>query len=115
MWEESPGLWCCVRRSDRARQAGHGRGLLGDTEFIVVESRGGGYGPGTRREGWDHAEAWLPHAVSMTGLEPRFIVAELTMAETNPAMAHLAPPARESLERAHAQIDHLWEASQYAA
>ena len=32
-----------------------GAGLLGDTEFIVLESRGGGYGPGTPREGWDHA------------------------------------------------------------
>ena len=25
-------------------------------------SRGGGYGPGTPREGWDHAQPWLPHA-----------------------------------------------------
>ncbi len=52
-----------------------GKGLLGYTEFVVLESRGGGYGPGTPREGWDHAESWLPHAVSMTGLSPRFITA----------------------------------------
>ena len=59
-----------------------------------VASRGGGYGPGTPREGWDHAEAWLPHAVSLTGLQPRFITAELTMADGNPAMADLSrsPP-----------------------
>src|SRR6202022_2675458 len=31
-------------------------GLLGDTDFIVLDSRGGGYGPGTPREGWDHAQ-----------------------------------------------------------
>jgi FMN-dependent NADH-azoreductase len=37
-------------------------GLLGDTEFIVLAAGGGGYGPGTPREGWDHAEPWLPHA-----------------------------------------------------
>jgi len=48
-------------------------GLLGGTEMLVVESRGGGFGSGTPREGWDHAAAWLPHAVSLTGLQPRFI------------------------------------------
>jgi FMN-dependent NADH-azoreductase len=35
-------------------------GLLGDTDFIVLASSGGGYGPGTPREGWDHAQTWLP-------------------------------------------------------
>jgi FMN-dependent NADH-azoreductase len=34
-----------------------GAGLLGDTDFVVLASRGGGYGPGTPREGWDHNEA----------------------------------------------------------
>jgi FMN-dependent NADH-azoreductase len=85
-----------------------GRGLLGDTELIVLESRGGGYAPGTPRHGWDHAEAWLPHGLSLTGLHPRFIIAELTMADTNPAMAHLRESARESLEHAHREIDLLW-------
>jgi FMN-dependent NADH-azoreductase len=84
-----------------------GSGLLGDTDFIVLTSRGGGYGPGTPREGWDHAQAWLPHAVSLTGLQPRFITAELTMAEVNPAMADLKPLAAESLSRALAEIEKL--------
>jgi hypothetical protein len=30
-------------------------------------------------------------------------------------MAHLAPLGRESLRRADAEIDHLWEASRNAA
>src|SRR3979490_1194303 len=34
-------------------------GLLGDTDFIVLASRGGGYGPRTPREGWGHAHTWL--------------------------------------------------------
>jgi len=92
-----------------------GAGLLGDTDFIVIETRGGGYGPGTPREGWDHAEAWLPHAVSMTGLQPRFIAAELTMADVNPAMAELKPLAAESLSRALSEIENLWAASESAA
>ncbi|WP_237571761.1 FMN-dependent NADH-azoreductase [Mycolicibacterium lacusdiani] len=85
-----------------------GTSLLGDTEFIVLESRGGGYGPGTPRHGWDHAESWLAHGVSMTGLVPRIITAELTLSATEPAMAHLQPLAKESLLRAHAEIDALW-------
>jgi len=92
-----------------------GAGLLGDTEFVVLESRGGGYGPGTPRQGWDHAESWLPHAVSMTGLSPRFIIAELTMADVNPAMAELKPLAAESLSQAFTAIDALWEVDENAA
>ena len=92
-----------------------GGGLLDGTDFIVLASRGGGYGPGTPREGWDHAEAWLPHAVSLTGLRPRIITAELTMADVNPAMADLKPLAAESLRRALAAIDQLWTADENAA
>jgi FMN-dependent NADH-azoreductase len=92
-----------------------GGGLLGGTDFIVLASRGGGYGPGTPREGWDHAETWLPHAVSLTGLQPRFITAELTMADVNPAMAELKPRAAESLSRALSAIDQLWSADESAA
>jgi FMN-dependent NADH-azoreductase len=92
-----------------------GAGLLGDTQFIVLGARGGGYGPGTPREGWDHNESWLPHAVSLTGLGPRFITAELTMADTNSAMAELKPLAAESLDRAEAAIDQLWTARVQAA
>src|SRR3954467_3904806 len=80
-------------------------GLLGGTDFIVLASRGGGYGPGTPREGWDHAQTWLPHALSVTGRHPGSIPAELTTADANPKMAHLKPLAAESLNKALAAID----------
>src|SRR6202023_3597194 len=38
-------------------------GLLGGRDFVVLASRGGGYADGTPREGWDHAEPGLPHAI----------------------------------------------------
>jgi FMN-dependent NADH-azoreductase len=85
-----------------------GAGLLGGRDFVVLAARGGGYGPGTPRDGWDHAEPWIPHGVSVMGLEPRFITAELTLADVNPAMAELRPLAAESLAAAHAAIDELW-------
>lgn len=88
-----------------------GEGLLGGRDLIVLEARGGGYGEGTPREGWDHAQPWLPHGLSLTGLEPRFIVAELTLADTNPAMADLRELAAESLKAAEAEVDALWTTS----
>lgn len=83
-------------------------GLLGGRDLIVLASRGGGYGPGTPREGWDHAEPWLPHGLSLTGLEPRFITAELQLAHTTPAMKDLIPMAEESLAAAERAVDALW-------
>ncbi|HEY5017020.1 MAG TPA: FMN-dependent NADH-azoreductase, partial [Streptosporangiaceae bacterium] len=77
-------------------------------DFVVLASRGGGYAEGTPREGWDHAEAWLPHGLAVTGLEPRFITAELTLAEVTPAMADLIPLAAKSLAAAEQAIDGLW-------
>jgi FMN-dependent NADH-azoreductase len=88
-------------------QATH-TGLLGGRDLLVLAARGGGYAAGTPREGWDHAEPWLPHGLSLTGLEPRFITAELTLADTNPQMAELRPLAAESLAAAEREIDALW-------
>ncbi|WP_454854298.1 FMN-dependent NADH-azoreductase [Promicromonospora soli] len=85
-----------------------GEGLLGDCDFIVVASRGGGYAEGTPRHGWDHASAWLPHGLSLVGIEPRFITTELTLAPSTPAMAGLVPLAEESRRQAEAAVDELW-------
>ncbi len=86
-------------------------GLLGGRDMLVLGARGGGYGPGTPRHGWDHAEPWLPHGLSLTGLEPRFIVTELTLADVNPAMAELKPLAAKSLAAAETAIDEQWGAA----
>ena len=92
-----------------------GEGLLGGRDLVVLASRGGGYGTGTPREGWDHAEQWLPHGLDYTGLVPRFITAELTLAERKPAMAALRPQAAESRAAAERAIDELWTPEAVAA
>ncbi len=79
-----------------------------NTPLYVLCARGGGYGEGTPRYGWEHASTWLPHGLSLTGLVPSFIVAELTLATVNPAMAELIPLAEESLANAKAEIDELF-------
>lgn len=83
-------------------------GLLAATDFVVIESRGGSYLEGTPKHGWDHAESWIAHAISLTGLKPQIIVAELTMATDDARMAHHRPLAEQSLQRARAEIDCLW-------
>lgn len=88
-----------------------GEGLLGGREFIVLSSRGGGFGPGTPKEGWDHGAPWLPHGISMTGLEPQFIFADLRWAGVVPATAGLEPLRDASLAAATAAIDDLWAAA----
>jgi FMN-dependent NADH-azoreductase len=90
-------------------------GLLGGRDLLVLAARGGGYAAGTPREGWDHAEQWLPHGLHLTGLEPRFITAELTLADVTPAMAELRPLAAESLAAAQRAIDAQWSGVSAAA
>src|SRR3954465_1258502 len=92
-----------------------GEGLLGGRELIVLAARGGGYAPGSPRDGWDHAQLWLPHGLALTGLEPRFIVAELTLAEVNPAMSEFIPLARRSRADAERAVDELWRPAAMAA
>jgi FMN-dependent NADH-azoreductase len=90
-------------------------GLLGGRDLIVIAARGGGYAPGTPRDGWDHAELWLPHGLALTGFERRFITVELTLAEVTPRMSELIPAARESRTNAERAIDGLWPAATQAA
>jgi FMN-dependent NADH-azoreductase len=72
----------------------------------VVLAYGGGYGPGTPREGWDFVQPYLETVLGKAlGLEVTFIMAELTMAERNPAMAALIPKAKEIRAGAHATAD----------
>jgi FMN-dependent NADH-azoreductase len=87
-----------------------GTGLLEGRDLIVLSSRGGGYGPEAPKHGWDHAIPWLPHILEVTGLEPEFITAELTLAPVVPAMAELIPLAEKSLATAEEAIDALWAA-----
>lgn len=85
-----------------------GEGLLGGREFHVIHTRGGGYGEGTPREGWDHAGQWFLHVLSTMGIEANMITAELTLAGIVPAMESLKPLAAESLAAAEADIDGLF-------
>ena len=83
---------------------------LGDKEFVIVTARGGGYRPGAPREGWDHREPWLRHALTTLGVSDAvFIDTELTLARESPMMIplDLGPAEDQSLADALAAIDAL--------
>jgi FMN-dependent NADH-azoreductase len=75
--------------------------LAGRPAFLVT-ARGGAYGPGTPRAGWDHSTAWLLRIlVDVWGLNVRSIETELTLADVNPAMEALRPMATQMRQAAH--------------
>ncbi|MFJ3231035.1 FMN-dependent NADH-azoreductase [Streptomyces sp. NPDC086787] len=76
--------------------------LVKGTPVYVVASRGGSYAPGTPREGFEYVQNLLQAVLGdMLGMEVDFIVPELTMAHSNPAMKDLIPLAEASKARAH--------------
>jgi len=79
-----------------------GPGPLQGKPVIFTLTRGGGYGPGTPREGWDHATPYLERIFGdVFGMNIRQAVAELTLASVTPAMAELVPASKVAEEEAH--------------
>lgn len=65
-------------------------GLLKDKPTALVTVRGGGYGPGTHREGWDHSTPYLRRILGdLWQADVTVIERELTLAATTPGMEGL--------------------------
>ena len=79
-----------------------GTSPLAGKPVTLVIARGGGYGEGTPRAGWDHATAWIVRILAdVWGGEVTLVEAELTLADSVPAMAELRPLADQVRARAH--------------
>jgi len=69
---------------------------------VLVMVRGGAYGPGTPRDGWDHATGWIRRILEdVWGLDLRVVDTEFTLAGQNPALdefIELAAELRASAE-----------------
>jgi FMN-dependent NADH-azoreductase len=86
--------------------------MAGKPAYLVL-ARGGTYGPGTPREGWDHATEWLKLIIgtiwdldltvigTIWDLDLTVIETELTIAHLNPALADLHGLAAQNRERSH--------------
>ncbi|MEV7075052.1 NAD(P)H-dependent oxidoreductase [Streptomyces sp. NPDC093990] len=70
--------------------------LLKGTPTVLVTALGGGYGPGTPREGWDHSTPYLERVLDdIWGADLTVIKRELTLAETTPGMESLRELAQQ--------------------
>jgi len=97
-------------------RAGEGEPIAG-RPAVVVHSRGGSYGPGTPRDGWDHAEPYLRRIFEdVWKLDVTVVTAELTLAATVPAMAAFRDLGAASLQAAHtAAEDHARRVAELVA
>lgn len=82
----------------------NGTRLLDGTPTVLLVTRGGAYGPGTPREGWDHSTDYLKRVLAeVWGAELTVIERELTLVGVNPALdqfADLASNMRTTAEEA---------------
>ncbi|HVA52154.1 MAG TPA: NAD(P)H-dependent oxidoreductase [Acidimicrobiales bacterium] len=71
------------------------RALEGKPAVLVVV-RGGAYGPGTPREGWDHATGWYRRILEdVLGADLRVVENEFTLVGVNPALDEFKDLAKE--------------------
>lgn len=67
--------------------APHGTRLLDGTPTVLVTTRGGAYGPGTPREGWDHSTDYLRRILAdVWGADLVVVEREFTLVGINPAL-----------------------------
>ncbi|MGH3309719.1 MAG: FMN-dependent NADH-azoreductase [Streptomyces sp.] len=84
------------------RTAGTETPSAAGTPAVVVASRGGGYGPGTPRAGFEFAQSYLAKVLGeVMGLDVEFVIPELTLAPHTPGMESLIDNARASRTQAH--------------
>lgn len=78
-----------------------GDGPLAGKPAVLVTARGGGYAPGTPREGWDHSTPYLRRIFADAWkLDLTVVECELTLADVTPAMVDLRDLAARQLEEA---------------
>lgn len=83
--------------------AAPGTRLLDGTPVVLVTTRGGAYGPGTPRAGWDHSTAYLRRILAdVWGADLTVIERELTLVGINPALDQFAELAEASERQAEA-------------
>jgi FMN-dependent NADH-azoreductase len=77
---------------------------LKDKHAVLAIVRGGAYGPGTPRDGWDHATAWILRILrDVWGLDVVVVEREFTLVGVNPALDSFADLAAEM----HRDAEHL--------
>ncbi|WP_430789388.1 FMN-dependent NADH-azoreductase [Actinoplanes sp. G11-F43] len=80
----------------------NGEKFLEGKPAVVLTTRGGAYGAGTPREGWDHNTDYLRRVVGdIWGAELTLIEREFTLVGVNPALDAFTDTAAEMRKNAH--------------
>ena len=75
---------------------------------VLVTVRGGAYGEGTPREGWDHATGWMRRIVEdVLGLDARVVETEFTLVGVNPALDEFKDMAADMRHEAEQRAGEL--------
>lgn len=79
-----------------------GEKFLAGKPVVVVTSRGGAYGPGTPREGWDHNTDYLRRVIGdIWGADLTVIEREFTLVGVDPALDQFIETATIMRKNAH--------------
>ncbi len=77
--------------------------LLAGKPAVLVAVRGGAYGTGTPREGWDHSTGYLRRILAdVWGAELTVVEREFTLVGVNPALDQFTELAAQLKDAAHA-------------
>src|SRR5690348_13901211 len=77
--------------------------LLAGRPVVLATVRGGGYGTGTPREGWDHSIGYLRRMLAdVWGADLTVVEREFTLVGVNPALDGFRDLAAELKDAAHA-------------
>ena len=77
--------------------------LLDGKPAVLVVVRGGAYGPGTPREGWDHSTGYLRRILAdVWGADLTLVEREFTLVGVNPALDDFKDVAAQLKDAAHA-------------
>jgi FMN-dependent NADH-azoreductase len=86
------------------RMAAGAQPILAGKPAVLVTVRGGNYGPGTPREGWDHATGWMRRILAdVWHLDLEVVEADFTLVGVNPALARFKDLARQLHQEAEEQ------------
>jgi FMN-dependent NADH-azoreductase len=103
--------WIDLVLSEPRFRPGAARPLEGRPAYLMT-ARGGGYGPGTPRHGWDHSTPYLQRILKeQWGLDLTSVEVELTLADVTPVMEALRPLAAENLRNGVATATRLGAAA----
>jgi FMN-dependent NADH-azoreductase len=95
--------WMDLVMTDPRSGAG---GLLADKPTVLATVRGGAYGAGTPREGWDHSTGYLRRILEdVWGADLTLVEREFTLVGVNPALDEFTDLARQMHDEALSAAD----------